>query len=895
MKLKQQSLIDLSKNDEENSLKKATPMMAQYLKVKQRHKDYLLFYRMGDFYELFFDDAKVASHHLGITLTKRGKLDDKDIPMCGVPYHSVDNYLARLIKLGFKIAIAEQLEHIDVKNKNLKNSPKIFPRDVVRIITPGTLIEEPLLEAKKFNFLVSIFIEKGEGCISWTDMTTGVINLRYLDNKNLADDLNENLFKIDPSEIIVSQNIKENLIIKDKLNFWSQKLTEVPEIFNKSSEDFERLKLFFKVQSLSSLGEIENTANRCLEYLVNYLMITQKENIPNIPTLKIHQRNDFMEVDKISCQSLEIFSKTNGEKKGSLIHALDHTISPGGARMLREHLKSPLLDIKKINNRLDLVESFLEERTILEDIRENLKGISDTERALSRISAKVRNPRDLIVVSAFLNKSIRIFESLNGTRKEFLKRLSPETTEIDKLKLIKRKIDEHITDNPPVTIKDGGVLKKNISSELDLLRDVKNSHKEKLIIFQKNYAELMNLNNLKIKFNNFHGYFVEVSNKNVSKITNCTQMNFNLIQNTLNTSRFQTEELRKTSYEIEESAFKAIELEKKIYESLCINLLASHEFINNISQLISYIDVISTYAYLSKNKDYVRPKFSKTRTIEIIEGRHPVIENSLVKNGQKFIPNNCILDNEAQTWLMTGPNMAGKSTFLRQIAISIIMSQIGCYVPAKSARLGLVDKIFTRVGASDDLSEGLSTFMTEMVETSRILNGATVNSLIILDELGRGTSNSDGLSIAWAILEFIVKEKKCPTLFATHYKELTKICDNISNIKLKTLDTKKWKDEIIFMYKVIEGIAEGSYGIHVAKIAGIHPSIIKRAQSILKDISEKKNNLEVNSDNSSIINEHDIIKEKVSDFIEIIKAVDPNDISPREALDIIFSIKNRIN
>ena len=439
MKLKQQSLIDLSKNKEENSLKKATPMMAQYLKVKQRHRDYLLFYRMGDFYELFFDDAKVASHHLGITLTKRGKLDKKDIPMCGVPYHSVENYLARLIKLGFKIAIAEQLENKKISEENLKNGPKIFPRDVVRIITPGTLIEEPLLEAKKFNFLVSIFIEKGEGCLAWTDITTGVVNIKHLNKQDLANDLNENLYKIEPSEIIMSENLRENIIIRDRISLWNDKLTEVTEISFGKNQDFEKIKLFFKVQSLTAFGDVENIASKCLEYLVNYLMITQKENIPNFPTLKIHKKNDFMEIDKISSQSLEIFNKINGEKKGSLIHELDLTISSGGARMLREHLKNPLLDIKKINNRLDLVETFLEDKTIFENIRNSLRGVSDIERAVSRISAKIRNPRDLYVVENFLDKSLNIFEILYQSGKAILKKLIPETEEIKRLKEIKKK------------------------------------------------------------------------------------------------------------------------------------------------------------------------------------------------------------------------------------------------------------------------------------------------------------------------------------------------------------------------------------------------------------------------------------------------------------------------
>lgn len=894
MKLKQQSFIDLSNKKKDITLKKTTPMMAQYLEVKSRHQEYLLFYRMGDFYELFFEDAKIASYQLGITLTKRGKLNNIDIPMCGVPYHSVQTYLARLIKLGFKIAIAEQLVSKQKNQQDVKKSTKIFSRDVVRIITPGTLLEEPLLEAKQYNFLASIYIDKGEGSLSWSDMTTSVVNIKSLDNKNLVNDLNESLFKIEPSEIIIHASLKRHLLIKDIIKFWQNKITIVPNSAFDEKNNIEKLKVFFRSESLESIANIPKTGICSAGSLIDYLETTQKNNIPNIPILKIEKKNDFMEIDKISNQSLELFQKMNGEKNGSLLNTLDHTISASGARMLKEQLKNPLLQVSEINKRLDFVDSFINEGQLIDQVRDQLKGLSDVERALSRVSAKTMNPRDILIISNFINKTIVVFDLLNNSKNIILRQLLLNPGEINQLMRIERLIKEYIIENPPVSIREGGVIGSKISKQLNQLRNIKKSHKEKIVLFQMNYSKITGVSNLKIKFNNFHGYFIETTNKNAFNLTECSDKKFQLIQNTINSSRFQTEELKKTSREIEESAFEAIELEKKLYDNLCEKVLDHHGLIMKSSELVSYIDVMSNYAFLSKKRNYVRPIFSEERTLEIIEGRHPVVEASLIGEEKKFIPNDCKLTDTNQTWLMTGPNMAGKSTFLRQVALLTIMSQIGCFVPARSIKIGIVDKIFTRVGASDDLSQGLSTFMTEMVETARILNGATQNSLVILDELGRGTSNSDGLAIAWAILEFFASQKKCPILFATHYNELTEIKKNINDISLKTLKTKNWKGDVIFLYKVIDGISQSSFGLHVAKLAGIQPSIINRAKVILMNLKKNDSRKEIKIDEN--LSDHSSKDEltKVNELLELIKRVDPNQITPKEALDLIFSIKNGI-
>jgi DNA mismatch repair protein MutS len=893
MQLKQQSLIDFSKKNESKKINKITPMMSQYLEVKERHKEYLLFYRMGDFYELFFDDAKVAAKNLGIALTKRGRLNDIDIPMCGVPYHSVQNYLSRLIKLGFKIAIAEQLDSLSREAMKSKKTPKIFRRDVVRIITPGTILEESLLDEKKYNFLTSIFLNKGKGSVAWIDMTTGLFNLKKLDEEFMERDLNELIYKIDPREIITTENIFNDTLFKEYFMTWENKITIVPYTYFDEKNNNEKIKSFFNLSNLQSLGEIGSSGISASGALIEYLNLTQKKNIPNISNLNIISDNEFLEIDKISSQSLEIFSKINGEKKGSLIDVIDYTVTAAGARMLKEHLKSPLMNEKKINERLDYVEQFIKELEIVNKIQATLHGLPDVERALSRISAKTRNPRDMIIVSNFINKSLEIYSLIKSVDNTILNKLIISFEIMKELNFLEEKIRKTINSSSPISFVDGGVIKEKISKELDNYRNIRNIHKKKIVDLQSTYSRITNLNNLKIKYNNFHGYFAEVNNKNSHKLIECNDVNFFLVQNTLHSSRFQTDELKNTSIEIDQAEFKAIELEKEIYNDLCSLALKNFSTLSNVSDSVSFIDVMNSYAFLSEKKEYTRPTFSEDKKLEIIDGRHPVVEESLIKSGDQFTPNDCYLDAQFQTWLMTGPNMAGKSTFLRQTAIICIMSQIGCFVPARKVNLKIFDKIYTRVGASDDLSRGLSTFMTEMVETARILNGATENSLIILDELGRGTSNSDGLSLAWSILEFIIMNKKCITFFATHYKELTEIKDNLANVCLKKMQTKESEGEIIFMYKVIEGVSESSFGLHVAKLAGIKPSIIQRAKKVLFQLEKSEGFPKIASASENINNDEEI--ENYNKLLDLINKIQPDDISPKEALEILYNLKNKIS
>ena len=892
MELKQQNIIDPFELELVKA--KTTPMMKQYLEVKSRHQEYLLFYRMGDFYELFFDDAKIASKELGIALTKRGKYNDEDIPMCGVPYHSAQTYISRIIKSGHKIAIAEQFEdkfEIDVTNKH----SKIISRDVVKIITPGTLMEEQLLDSKDFNYLVGVYVDKGNYCVSWLDMTTGIFNLTYLDNEAEFKDI---LFKIEPCEIITTERIQQKVGLKEIFKIWNDKVTYVSEYSFDRKNNEEKLKRFFGLESLNVFSDLNDLGISTAGSLINYLQITQKNNVPNILKINVVSEKDYLEVDQISNESLEIFRKKNGEKRGSLIDILDRTMSSGGARMLRNQLKMPLKCSKKIEERLNFVDAFFFEDLSTSNVRAYLKNLPDMDRTLSRISAKVNNPRDMLIVSNFIDKSLGTFREINSMNKEIVKKLVFDKGQLELIYEVKKTIDNIIKESCPANLNEGDFIKEGVSNDLDKLRNIKKYREKEVLALQKKYSEDVNVPTLKIKFNNIHGFFIEVSKKNSHKLIQDKGSEFQLIQNTTNSSRFLTPKLKEISIEISTASSKAIEIEKKLYQDLSQKVINQFILLNAFTQKISFIDVITNYAYISKKRNYNRPSFSGEQCFEIVQGRHPIVENSYRKTSSSFVANDCILNNPEKTILMTGPNMAGKSTYLRQVAIIIIMAQMGCFVPAEACKISCVDKIYTRIGASDDLSQGLSTFMTEMIETARMLIGASENSLIILDELGRGTSNSDGLSLAWAILEYIVKRKKCLTLFATHYKELTNIKSNHNEIKLKTLETKNWNDEIIFMYKVIDGISKSSYGIHVAKLSGVPIPVIKRAKEILKSLNDAEKNKEKISEITTYSKTEQDIEENyvaLSEIKKIFLKIEPDQISPKDALDLLYEIKKKLS
>ena len=890
MKLKQPDIKGFNSKIKIEEKSKPTPMIRQYLEVKGRHSDYLLFYRMGDFYELFFDDAKIASAELGIALTKRGKLEDKDIPMCGVPAHSSQTYLSRLINLGYKVAVAEQLNE-EEDNQVSKKNQKIFKRDVVRIITPGTILDDALLKSKSNNHLLSIYFLKGEYSVSWVDMSIGVIKVQHINGRNSLNQLYELINKIEPEEIIISDRFEKTHLYDSKFNQFEKKFTKVDLGFFDPGNNKLKVKSFFNKYFLHSLGKLNDVDVGAIGAVINYLELTQKKNIPLINDFEIINDNKFMQIDNFSVRSLELFETIDGHKKGSLLSVIDKTKTASGGRLLRDFLKFPLMNINEIKLRHSIVDEFLKNSMIMTKIIDLLSGHPDVERAISRISARTNNPRDLILVKNFIENSEKIFSEIAYLKYSIKDHLLPDSICLQKLTKLKDYILKNLVELPPINLNDGGIFKKGVNERLDYLRNIRSDKQKEILDMQEEYVKVTKISNLKIKFNNIHGYFVEVTNKNSNKIVNLQESKFSLIQNTINNSRFQTEELKRASNEIQNAQENAINLEKNLYDEMCNKIKELSSDLSCVSKKISFVDVMTSFSSTALSKNYSKPKLINQSLIDLKNCRHPVVEDSLLYNSEEFTANDCLMNYKSYTWLMTGPNMAGKSTFLRQIAIVIILNQVGSFVPAESATLGIFDKIFTRIGASDNLSKGMSTFMTEMVETSIIVNEATNNSLVILDELGRGTSTEDGLAISRAVLEYIVTKIKCITLFATHYKQLCQLADNHKFIKLKTLKIKKWQDEVIFLYKVIDGVSEGSFGIHVAGMAGIKSVIIERSKKILVDINEKKLEKTPNIEKSEFNEEKENSKENFKEIKNIFNKIELDELSPKEALDILYAMK----
>ena len=602
MKLKQPDIVGLKNTETKKS--KPTPMMAQYLEVKERHQEYLLFYRMGDFYELFFDDAKIASQVLGIALTKRGRINDADIPMCGVPFHAAQSYLSRLIKQGFKVAIAEQL---DSSAEEMKNQ-KIFKRDVVRIITPGTIIEESLLDSKNNNNLLSIFFVKGDLSLSWVDMTTGGIKVEKIDGQNYKQDLFESIHRIEPGEIILTEELKQSNLFSKLLKNFDKKISVVPEVYFDLINNTEKIKKYFG-QKNKFIIDSRNSDIAAVGGLLNYIELTQKKNIPNISEIELIDKKNSMQVDMFSMRSLEIFSKNDGSKKGSLIDVIDYTKTATGARLLREFLKAPLLDKKQIEFRHNLIEVFLFNYDCLKKIDSFLSNLSDIERAISRVSAGIDNPRDLILIKQFIVFSEKIFDELMLLKNEIIEKLIPSSIIRKCINGIEDTISKKIIDTPPVNLNDGGVIKDGVDKRLDELRNIKKIKKVEILKLQESYALETEVNNLKIKFNNIHGYFIEVTKKNADKLNNNEK--FILVQNTINVSRYQTKDLRNISLEIENSESESNALEIEMYKKICKKITDETENLNSVSKKIAFLDVISNFANLSEKEDTLDQKFLK--------------------------------------------------------------------------------------------------------------------------------------------------------------------------------------------------------------------------------------------------------------------------------------------
>ena len=863
---------------------KTTPMMEQYLTIKNKHKDALLFYRMGDFYELFFEDAIAASKALDITLTKRGKTNGMDIPMCGVPFHSADNYLPKLIKKGFNVAVCEQTETIEEAKSNLKKGP--LKREVVRIISPGTLTEDNLLDRNANNFLGAISDVNGSISISWVDVSTGCFKSRNLQKENNQKQLLTNLLlRMNFSEILVSDAMELNIISEE----WHSIIKKQSSSLFHYSSCLQQICSYFSIMSLEGIGKFSDGEVIAAGVLLSYLKLTQCGKLPILSMIKNESENNFLEIDYFTQKSLEILSNLSGETKGSLITALDETKTAGGARLLKQRITEPFYKVVEIEKRYNLINWFLNNDIDIFKLQNNLENIPDIERSLSRISLLRGSPKDLSILCNGLLNVKQIYEIIISFKdrlnqapllNNILNQISVDYSLFEDIKNSLKK-------DLPLSAKEGGFIRDGYDDNLDKLRNLRNNELEEITKLQNKYSDLTNVNSLKIKYNRMLGYHIEVRAVHDKALRD--KDIFIHRQTTAQTSRFTTIELNEAENQLINSYDKSISIEMDIFKNFTNQIINEGKKILDIASAISELDIGIMVVKQSKDRDYVCPKILENKTLEIIEGRHPVVETQMKLSENSFISNDCILNKDDFLWLITGPNMAGKSTYLRQNALIVIMAQAGLFVPAKEANIGVFDKIFSRVGASDDLAKGQSTFMIEMIETSLILNTASEKSLVILDEIGRGTATFDGLAIAWSVLDYLHNKIKPRTLFATHYHELTSLKEDLNHLSCHKMSIKEWNNSIIFMHKIIEGEADKSYGIHVAQLAGLPFEVIKKATQLLSKLENNKDNSYLKKsdnldDNYSNINES-------QSFFKEFDNINVDNISPREALDILYKLK----
>lgn len=872
---------------------KYTPMMEQYLSIKEQYKDCILLYRLGDFYEMFFDDAITASKVLEIALTGRDCGQEERAPMCGVPHHAVDNYISKLIENNYKVAICEQVE-------DPSTAKGIVKRDVVRVITPGTVIDQNMLDDKTNNYLCCIYLDKGFG-LSYVDVSTGDLFLTEnisledfdINSKSKYSLLSDEIDKINPSEII-SNSLTDN----ERLN---SKITCIDDIYILS--DYKQIILkHFNVISLDSLGISDNiNAIMSLGMLINYLNQTQKTSLEHINKLHFYSLGEYLQVDSSTRKNLELLETTRGKKGiGTLYHILDYTQTSMGSRQLKKWLEEPLKSSAAINLRHDSVEELYSNVIASNNIKECLKGVYDIERLIGRIVFGNCNGRDLISLKQSISCLPDLKSELSSLNSNML---SDIYKELDTLQDIYDIIDKAIIEEPPISVKEGGIIKQGFSRELDEIKEITVNGKTWISSLQNSEREKTGIKNLKIGYTRVFGYYIEVTQSYIKNVPE----NYIRKQTLANCERYVTPELKEMEAKILNADEQIMKLEYDLFIEVRQYIKDQLRRIQKTAHSIAVIDTINSLAVAAVKNDYVRPSINHKGYIKIIDGRHPVIER-LIKN-ESFVPNDTYIDNkEHRMSIITGPNMAGKSTYMRQVALIALLAHIGSFVPAKSAEICILDKIFTRVGASDDLSQGQSTFMVEMSEVSNILNNATENSLLILDEIGRGTSTYDGLSIAWSVVEYITKKIKAKTLFATHYHELSELESKLKSVKNYRILIKETDDKIIFLRKIAEGSIDRSYGIQVANLAGLPDEVVARAKEILKQLDESDINKPFAKRKKDRINDNfqvsmfqepveDNISKGYKDFVEnIIKNIDINNVTPVMALtllnDIIEKSKN---
>jgi DNA mismatch repair protein MutS len=881
----------------------ATPMMRQYLAIKAVHPDHLLFYRMGDFYELFFDDAVKASAALDIALTKRGQHLGEDIKMCGVPVHSHEAYLSRLIRQGFKVAVCEQVE--DPAEAKKRGAKSVVERAVVRVITPGTLTEDSLLDARSHNYLAAIAEAQGELALAWLDLSTADFATQPL----LAGQLAAALARLAPGEVLVPDRLLAREPLKTVLEEWNAVLTPLPSARFDSDNARKRLQAAFNVAALDSFGAFSRAETAACGALLDYVELTQAGKLPALAPPRRERADGTMEIDPATRRNLELVRGLDGKRDGSLLATIDRTLTGPGARLLAERIAAPLTERAEIERRLDLVQLFVERPAVRERVREALRRTPDVERALQRLSVGRGGPRDLLA----LRDGLESGEALAATLRAEPEALAPPPAPLAE---IVSACSDHrplidalavaLADEPPLFARDGGFIRMGYRAELDEQRTLRDDSRRTVAALEAKYRTASGVPSLKIRHNNMIGYHIEVTATHADKL-DLAALGFTRRQSMSNATRFSTAELADLETRIGRAADQALALELAIFDELVAKVMAVSAAVAAAGRALAALDVAAGLAELAASQNYVRPLLSEEPAFTVQGGRHPVVEAALQRQtsaggGTGFVPNDCDLGSERRLWLLTGPNMAGKSTFLRQNALIAVMAQAGSFVPAKQAVIGIVDRLFSRVGAADDLARGRSTFMVEMVETAAILNQATARSLVILDEIGRGTATFDGLSIAWATLEHLHDVNKCRALFATHFHELGALKERLAALAPYTMRVKEWQNEVVFLHEVAAGAADRSYGIHVAQLAGLPAAVVSRAEEVLAALEKGEQSGAVSrlADDLPLFAAAParpaggMAKPQESEVEKALGEVNPDELSPREALELLYALRRRL-
>ena len=884
----------------------ATPMMEQFIEIKAANPDSILFYRMGDFYEMFFADAEIASRALGITLTKRGKHAGEDIPMCGVPVHAADDYLQKLIGLGYRVAVCEQVE--DPAEAKKRGSKSVVRRDVVRLVTPGTITEEKLLDPGEASYLMALGRVKGDEArlaLAWIDISTGAFRVA----ETMPDRLLADIIRVDPRELILAEPVFHDPQLRPVFDVIGRRANPQPPILFDSATAETRISRYFGVATLDGFGRFSRPELSAIAGAIAYVEKTQKAERAPLSRPEREEAGAALFIDAATRSNLELLRTLSGSRDGSLVKAVDRTVTGGGARLLAERIMSPLTDPDAINQRLDSVSFFRSEPRVCEAVRAALKGAPDMPRALSRLALNRGGPRDMGALAAGL-KAAREIAGLFADRP-----LPSEiATAVEAMQALPATLGEHLdralADELPLLKRDGGFVRAGYDGELDEMRALRDQSRRVIAGMERDLIEETGIRSLKIRHNNVLGYYIEVTANHHETMTGTDAAKARFIhrQTMASAMRFTTTELAGLETKIANAADRALSVELSVFDRLLGEIVAEADAIRAGAGALAVLDVSSSFAYLAEREDYARPLVDGSLAFRIEGGRHPVVEQALRRQAaDPFVANDADLspqgnDRHGAIWLLTGPNMGGKSTFLRQNALIAILAQAGSFVPARAAHIGVVDRLFSRVGASDDLARGRSTFMVEMVETSAILNQAGERALVILDEIGRGTATYDGLSIAWAAVEYLHEKNRCRAIFATHFHELTVLAGKLPRLHNVTMRVKEWEGDVVFLHEVGKGAADRSYGVQVARLAGLPEAVVERARQVLGELEAGETSGKASrlADDlplfSAAVRREPAPKASRQDdaarpLVEAVTALHPDEMTPREALEALYRLK----